>query len=392
RPTRRTVTFVTGAPPAEQPTWTIANGPLAGHSLSDPRIAAAETRAEGASTVYWLRPEALVAQDSLLIAARYQKTDSADRLVWQNDTLKLFFREFKSKKQRQAEENDTTPPQPVFMSLALETKGSQDLDKPLLFTASEPLDTILPQAIRLEMTTDSIWEPVTTGTFVRDSLSPRQWTLPVKWLEDTRYRLTADSLGVTNIYGEPIKGFVNEFKTKKMSEYGSVALTITDLPADSTGTLPVIVELLDSKDSPVKASPVVAGTATFGYLAPGPYYARAYIDLNDNGVWDTGNIAEKLLPEEVFYYPKKLNVRANWDVNQSWAMFEMPVDMQKPYDIKKNKPKTKEYQPQQSDDPDEEDDEFSNSNAWDNGSQRNSGRGNNRITPTGGMQTVKTRR
>lgn len=179
--------------------------------------------------------------------------------------------------------------------------------------------------------------------------------------------------------------------TSPFPERSAWTLTITDLPTDSTGTLPVVIELLDSKDEPVKSAKAAGGTATFSYLSPGAYYARAYIDLNDNGVWDTGNIAAKTLPEEVFYYPKKLNVRANWDVNQSWAMFELPVDRQKPYDIKKNKPKTKEYQPRQGDEEDE--DEFSDDNAWGNGSQYNNAhRGNNRITPSGGMQTVKTHR
>ena len=39
-------------------------------------------------------------------------------------------------------------------------------------------------------------------------------------------------------------------------------------------------------------------------LKPDKYYARIVIDTNDNGVWDTGNYAEKRQPEEVYYSPK----------------------------------------------------------------------------------------
>lgn len=400
RPVRRALTFVLGARPDTLPVWTIANGPYAGRTLDDPEIAATERRAEGDSTVYWLRPAELVAQDSLLIASRYQKTDSADRLVWQSDTLKLFFKEYKSKKQKKAEEeaaNDTVPPEPVFMNLTCETKGTQDLNLPLKFSSTEPLDTLMASAMRLEMQVDTLWQPVPLGAAQRDTLTPRVWTIPVKWEEDTRYRLMADSLAVSNIYGEPIRGFKQDFTTKKMSDYGSVALTLSDIPRDTAGTaLPVVVELLDNRDTPVKTVAAKGGTAMFDYLAPGKYYARAFLDVNGNGVWDTGNMADSLQAEDVFYYPKRLNVRANWDVNQSWALFETPVDLQKPLEIKKNKPKTKEPQQSQTDEDDEEYDEndpFGNGNSWGNGSQYNNAhRGNNRVTGTGGMQTVKTRR
>ena len=80
----------------------------------------------------------------------------------------------------------------------------------------------------------------------------------------------------------------------------------------------------------------------------------------------------------MFYYPKKLNVRKNWDISQDWAMFELPVDLQKPYDIKKNKPKNRDLNApgNQEYDEDEYDEEngfntFDNQGAWGNGSQYN---------------------
>lgn len=44
-------------------------------------------------------------------------------------------------------------------------------------------------------------------------------------------------------------------------------------------------------------------------------------------------------PDLVYYYPKTINVKKNWDVEQTWNVFETALDLQKPDKIKKNKPK-----------------------------------------------------
>ena len=46
-------------------------------------------------------------------------------------------------------------------------------------------------------------------------------------------------------------------------------------------------------------------------------------------------------PEDVYYYSRKLNLKKNWDVTQSWDLWELAVDAQKPRAITKNKPKLK---------------------------------------------------
>ena len=58
----------------------------------------------------------------------------------------------------------------------------------------------------------------------------------------------------------------------------------------------------------------------------------------------------------MYYYPKKLALKQNWDVEQSWNIYELPIDEQKPNDIKKNKPK--DFKPSSSNDEEEEEPEF----------------------------------
>jgi len=74
--------------------------------------------------------------------------------------------------------------------------------------------------------------------------------------------------------------------------------------------------------------------ADFKYLMPGSYYLRAVEDLNNNFSWDTGNYAEKKQPENVWYNPRVMTLRANWDVEESWNVHEYPLLQQKPRELK----------------------------------------------------------
>ena len=51
----------------------------------------------------------------------------------------------------------------------------------------------------------------------------------------------------------------------------------------------------------------------FRDLAPGEYRIRILIDNNGDGEWSLGNILENIPPEEVYFYPESLIIRANWE-------------------------------------------------------------------------------
>ena len=63
-----------------------------------------------------------------------------------------------------------------------------------------------------------------------------------------------------------------------------------------------------------------SGKVKFEYLLPGKYKIKIIKDRNHNGKWDTGNYRLKLQPEEVVYFPKEIEIRANWDVEENWAL------------------------------------------------------------------------
>ena len=230
-----------------------------------------------------------------------------------------------------------------------------------------------------------------------------------RWDFETSYRLTIDSAAVVGIYDISNDNFKHDFKVKSAEEYSTLILdipneaylppvkfnwdslaaeiaqtqlpdsvttditvdlstpidsvtmtadtteahaemvlvpdTVVHLDADTLAKPQIVVQLLTSAEAVVASAPVVDGKVRFDFIAPGTYYARAFIDFNGNGIWDTGSLQEWRQPEDVYYYPKKITLKKNWDMSQTWDLFEQPVDVQKPLEIKKNKPKTKEAPP-----------------------------------------------
>jgi len=442
RTDRQRATFKFGAKSDTLPEITILNGPRAGKKLAD--ISVIESRQGLDSLVYWIRDTLVTAQDSLFVSARYMKTDTLDRLVPTTDTLKLFVRaatrqaekakakeidelrkaqerkdkeaaKAKEKERRKnngdntadetaAEDTDTVPATPpveiTLLNIKPLTGAQQELHLPAVFEVERPVESIDSAGWRLEMQIDSVWAPVTDARLERDSAMIRRYNLTSAWQEGTRYRFTADSLAVTDIYGHRNKETTHEFTTKRLEDYGNIIFNITDMQM-VPDSLPVIVELLDKSDAVMASVPVKDSEARFTFVTPETYYARAFIDANRNGEWDTGNMAAKLQPEEVFYYPKKITLRKNWDIDQDWALFENPVDAQKPNEIKKNKPKTRDKNARDDygeEDEEYEDDEgfgangFSDGNSWGNGAQynnarRNSSQGNRRNRNSGLRQS-----
>lgn len=283
------------------------------------------------SLTYWLRDTTLIGSDTLKIAARYLHTDTLDNITFTTDTLTFALRQAKKKKKRD-EETDSVP-KPEFVNIGISSRQPQDLNIPLLFETSAPTASIDSAGFRIEELVDSIWVPVAAKIpSPPDSLQPMKLLTEMTWKPKTKYRVTIDSLAVTDIYGNHNRPFVQEVSTHAIEDYAALFFNIGDLGPDSA-----IVELLSS-DKPVRLEPVRNGVATFEYVTPGAYYARLFIDRNHNGRWDTGSVADTVQPEDVFYFSKKLNLKKNWDVEQQWNIYETPVDLQKPEDIKKNKP------------------------------------------------------
>lgn len=290
---------------------------------------------------YWIRPPHLVSADTLMVATTYLRTDTASNLSWGTDTLKFTFQRQKAKKKKKNEETDSLE-QIRFMELHPLANGTQEVYAPLLLQTGTPIERYSREAFHLQrkLQNDTIFYPAEIKSIaLRDStLSRRDLMLKVDWEPGAAYKLAVDSLAMTDIYGLQTKPLKVDFNVRKMEEYGNIVFNITAM-RDSA-----IVELLDGTEKIVLRAPVKNHRAELLNLLPGKYYARLFIDRNGNGKYDTGNYDMHLQPEETVYYPGAINLKKNWDVEQTWDIYATPIDKQKPEAIKKNKPERKKWE------------------------------------------------
>lgn len=375
RAERNKITIQMGAKADSLPVMRLLNTPRAGDRIESWSVLDASPTLD--TLTYWITDTTLIATDSLLVEARYYRTDTLDNLSLTTDTLKFFMRGVKKKtdeekkKKKGKEETDTLPTPIPVMDFKVASGTSQDLNKPLMFSSAVPISRFDPKGMHLEMQVDTVWYPILPPKPEwTDSLRPMMRQASYKWEEGSKYRLTIDSAAVEDIYGLVNKEIVHEFTTRSRGDYCSVAFNISGLDGR-----PAVVEILGSGDRLIAVTPVVNGYAKTEYLTPGTYYARLFIDRDSDGIWTTGNLPDSIQPEEIYYYPKKLALKKNWDIEQAWDIYELPVDQQKPRELIKNKPKRRKGQDDYSSgNSDEEEDEFFDDPFMNNAS-RNGGLG-----------------
>jgi hypothetical protein len=74
---------------------------------------------------------------------------------------------------------------------------------------------------------------------------------------------------------------------------------------------------MDTKETILSEKPVrKSSLIRFEYLLPGKYMLKAIYDRNFDGNWDPGDYRKAILPEKVLYYPKEIEIRANWDLQE----------------------------------------------------------------------------
>lgn len=125
-------------------------------------------------------------------------------------------------------------------------------------------------------------------------------------------KLLPDAL--KDFWGQTHDTLVFKTSTKKIEDYGNIYLRV-----QHQTPYPYIIELLNNKKVVRRYdSPVEGNNYTFELLDSGKYTIRLIEDPNENKQWDTGDYLKKILPEKVIYYWKEIDLRANWDMNETF--------------------------------------------------------------------------
>lgn len=333
------------APSAEAP---VVNG-----IGFDAQAALMESRSRGNDTItYWLCDTALMARDTLHFTYTYEATDDSTGLACQRtDTFDLvpkltMARRLKQKAEamerwqkqqerlrRRGKGGNDEPPRD-YVKFSGRIPSSMAPDQNITFTLSEPasIDTA---AIHLLLTVDST-KTAAPFRLARDKHDLLRYTVYGEWRPGQRYELVIDSAAVRSIYGNVNNPFGQSFSISQNEEFAAL---FVHLPQADTS---VVVQLLASETKVEKQVRVKSGRADFYYIEPGTYYLRAFRDFNNNDRWDSGLFDKNLQAETVFYYPKTLKLRANWDIEETWQLDALPADRQKPADLRNKQKEQKQ--------------------------------------------------
>ena len=308
------------------------------------------------SICYWIKDSLVYQMDTLEIQMDYLYTDSLNQLVPKTDTIYLankLTREQKEKlAKKEAEEKEKErkkkekkgekiEPEPIpFLKMNVDAPSSFDINKNILLSFEEPVVRIDTSAIRVNVKEDTLWVE-TPFLFIADSVIPRKYEILASWEPEKEYQLQIDSAAIIGLYGLHTNKVEQTLKVKKQDEYGTLLLNLPGVEQSC------IVELMDNSGKVLRQQAVTPeGTADFYYLAPNTkYYIRMFNDRNGNKVWDTGVFEKGIQPEEVYYFPKVWEMKANFEFEETWDVHAVPVDKQKLDEIKKQKPEeTKKVQ------------------------------------------------
>jgi hypothetical protein len=282
---------------------------------------------------YWITDTLITKTDTLRLQLDYQKTDSLNQLIPATDTLTLISRTYKpkkpteKKKQDKLEEKEMPVAVPIsHLALKSNLQAVMEIYCKPYFELEEPVEEVAGTPWQLYVKKDTIWNK-TPFTFSRDTNEWKRFTLEAKWQFETEYKFEIDSGTVKGIYGKTNNQYSQSFKIRAEEDYSRLIATVSGL------VLPAFAELLDKSDKVIRRERILKNVADFKFLAPGTYYLRVVEDRNNNFKWDTGNYAEKLQPEQVYYNPRSFSLRANWDVKESWNVHELPILEQKPKEL-----------------------------------------------------------
>lgn len=217
------------------------------HSLDKPDEAPERlffASASGRTVDLWLRDNDLIRRDSVRFVLTYAKTDSLGAVVDQTDTL-TFLRprilpanNAKSKKKRD---------EPVPSLLQLTLTGATGLvaltpEDSLTLRSNRPLTSFPESAIRLEVTSDSVYSPQ-PFTIVQDSLDRLSYHLLYERKYGATYRAAIDSAAITDIYGAVNDSVRFEQRISPESDLGHLTMTIRGVEKRA------LVQLLDKSEA-----------------------------------------------------------------------------------------------------------------------------------------------
>ena len=328
--------------------------PLIDSTVAEPWFVQEKTP-KNDSLVFWITDTALFHRDSLKLQIQYTMKDSNLVDYIKTDTLLAFFetKEVENEKpketkkegrfglnlfnQKEKNQKVDSGPKPSELTFSCNAKAPFELNKPVELVARFPLKSVNTQNIQLiKIVDDTIKKPIKFKLF-QDSLQTRKYLIDFVKEEEEKYELLIPSGAFIDLFGNANDTLKYAFTTRGLDYYSNLTLHLTKVG------FPSVMQLMDEKETVQQEWFIQGDTSlTIPYLAPKKYLLKLFNDTNPNKKWDTGNFLLLQHPEQVYYFPKEVETKSNWDLEFDWEMATVtPPHLKKDKKGKTTDPKNK---------------------------------------------------
>ena len=256
----------------------------------------------------WLTDSVAIGQDSIFVEVSHYRTDSVYQLEHVIDTVKCIYRAPRLTEKLIADRKKQWENRKLKITSSL--SGTAEVDKPLILTFAMPVDSITKDSITLWHKVDTVYTPLTYELKPLDDIGLK-CEVVYPWQPGEAYEMRIDSGLVIDCYGKANDKTLVQFKRRPLEDYSTLRVYVE--PANKQ----LRVQLLDKQEKMLRDVPLQKGQVYFEHLAPSTYKLRVYVDENNDGRWTTGDWMLKRQPEKVYNHDKELNMKANWDFEET---------------------------------------------------------------------------
>ena len=197
------------------------------------------------------------------------------------------------------------------LKLSASVNGKFNFEDTFSILANTPIAAMDTSNISL-MVSDSI---PATYTYELDTIS-NKIDFDFETEPNQKYSFSLLPGAITDFFGIQNDSLAYNLSTSSFADYGNLTMILS-----GNVNYPVIVQLTNEKGE-VQREILATEPQSFEFnnLNPGNYVARVIFDENGNGKLDTGNYLEKRQPEEISYYPGTIEIRANWEKEETFIL------------------------------------------------------------------------
>lgn len=260
----------------------------------------------------WYIPVASTNNDTVTWYYKNLEVDTLQVLIrYQGDTLEFLNIRLDKQLQKSARKRNKDIAESLKWTAIPESKSLNPKMLPQI-RFYQPIESINFDSAVLITSTDTIINPEYSFS---DSLNMRI-VIPIENIEDSYYTLIIPDSSIYDWNGLANEEMLIKFNTPKLSDYSTLTMKYNLKTPQQ-----VIIQMVNDEDVVLQQNIIKSDTSIlYEYKNAATYRLKAIYDSNSNGKWDPGSYINRIQAEKVIYYPKELELRANWEFEEEWNL------------------------------------------------------------------------